>query len=121
MVSQLPVVCLLKRHQGTTCENKIIVVSIYRWPSALAGVVLGGVSLSMIPFVNTMLLLMLPMGCLGFGLGMVESSVLPQLAHLVDLRHKAAYGTVYAIGDVSMNLGSALGSLLLIILLFIDF
>uniref|UniRef100_T1JNZ6 Major facilitator superfamily (MFS) profile domain-containing protein n=1 Tax=Strigamia maritima TaxID=126957 RepID=T1JNZ6_STRMM len=40
---------------------------------------------------------------------MVDSSMMPQLGYLVDLRHTSVYGGVYAIGDVAFCLGFAIG------------
>lgn len=40
---------------------------------------------------------------------MVDSSMMPQLGYLVDIRHSAVYGSVYAIGDVAFCLGFAIG------------
>jgi DHA1 family solute carrier family 18 vesicular amine transporter 1/2 len=49
------------------------------------------------------------MAALGFGIGMVDSSMMPQLGYLVDIRHSAVYGGVYAIGDIAFCLGFAVG------------
>ena len=49
------------------------------------------------------------MACLGFGIGMVDSSMMPELGFLVDIRHSAVYGGVYAIGDIAFCLGFAVG------------
>lgn len=46
---------------------------------------------------------------MGFAIGMVDSSMMPQLGYLVDIRHTAVYGSVYAIGDVAFCLGFAIG------------
>lgn len=43
---------------------------------------------------------------------MVDSSMMPQLGYLVDIRHTAVYGSVYAIGDVAFCLGFAIGYIL---------
>lgn len=40
---------------------------------------------------------------------MVDSSMMPELGYLVDIRHSAVYGSVYAIGDVAFCLGFAVG------------
>ncbi|CAB1312597.1 unnamed protein product [Coregonus sp. 'balchen'] len=42
-------------------------------------------------------------------LGMVDSSMMPIMGYLVDLRHVSVYGTVYAIADVAFCMGFALG------------
>ena len=53
--------------------------------------------------------LIIPMAGLGLAIGMVDSSMMPQLGYLVDLRHTAVYGSVYSIGDVAFCLGFAVG------------
>jgi DHA1 family solute carrier family 18 vesicular amine transporter 1/2 len=53
--------------------------------------------------------LLFPNAGLGFAIGMVDSSMMPQLGYLVDIRHAAVYGSVYAIGDVAFCLGFAIG------------
>ena len=52
------------------------------------------------------------MAALGFGIGMVDSSMMPQLGFLVDIRHAAVYGGVYAIGDIAFCMGFAVGKIL---------
>lgn len=49
------------------------------------------------------------MAALGFGIGMVDSSMMPQLGYLVDIRHSSVYGGVYAIGDIAFCMGFAVG------------
>ena len=49
------------------------------------------------------------MGALGFGIGMVDSSMMPELGYIVDIRHSSVYGGVYAIGDIAFCLGFAVG------------
>lgn len=53
----------------------------------------------------------MPNAGLGFAIGMVDSSMMPELGYLVDIRHTAVYGSVYAIGDVAFCLGFAIGKL----------
>lgn len=43
--------------------------------------------------------------------GMVDSSMMPIMGHLVDLRHTSVYGSVYAIADVAFCMGFAIGKL----------
>lgn len=43
--------------------------------------------------------------------GMVDSSMLPTMGRLVDLRHTSVYGNVYAIADVAFSLDFAIGML----------
>lgn len=40
---------------------------------------------------------------------MVDSSMMPIMGYLVDLRHVSVYGSVYAIADVAFCMGYALG------------
>lgn len=53
--------------------------------------------------------LIIPNAGLGFAIGMVDSSMMPELGFLVDIRHAAVYGSVYAIGDTAFCLGYAVG------------
>lgn len=53
--------------------------------------------------------LILPNAGLGFAIGMVDSCMMPELGYLVDIRHSAVYGSVYALGDVAFCLGFAIG------------
>lgn len=41
--------------------------------------------------------------------GMVDSSMMPMLGYLVDIRHTSTYGNVYAIGDVAFCVGFTMG------------
>jgi len=80
-----------------------------RWKAALIGLAVIGVSLMFIPFATRPPQLIIPMGGLGFAIGMVDSSMMPELGNLVDLRHSSVYGGVYAIGDVAFCVGFAVG------------
>ena len=42
---------------------------------------------------------------------MVDAALMPMLALLVETRHVAVYGSVYAIAQVSVSLGFALGKI----------
>lgn len=42
---------------------------------------------------------------------MVDSSLMPIMGYLVDLRHTSVYGSVYAIADVAFCMGFAIGML----------
>lgn len=63
--------------------------------------------------------LIIPNAGLGFAIGMVDSSMMPELGYLVDIRHSAVYGSVYAIGDVAFCLGFAIGNTYL--LFFVEY
>ncbi|XP_017783428.1 PREDICTED: synaptic vesicular amine transporter [Nicrophorus vespilloides] len=80
-----------------------------RWLAALLGLVIIGVSLICIPMAKSINDLIIPNAGLGFAIGMVDSSMMPELGFLVDIRHSAVYGSVYAIGDIAFCLGFAIG------------
>ncbi|XP_071051011.1 synaptic vesicular amine transporter isoform X2 [Onthophagus taurus] len=80
-----------------------------RWLAALLGLVIIGVCLMCIPLAKSINDLIIPNAGLGFAIGMVDSSMMPELGFLVDIRHSAVYGSVYAIGDVAFCLGFAVG------------
>lgn len=80
-----------------------------RWLAALIGLVTIGICLMCIPLATNINHLIVPNAGLGFAIGMVDSSMMPELGFLVDIRHSAVYGSVYAIGDVAFCLGFAIG------------
>ena len=63
-----------------------------------------------VPFATDPKQLIIPMAGIGFAIGMVDSSMMPELGNLVDLRHSSVYGGVYAIGDVAFCVGFAVGN-----------
>lgn len=80
-----------------------------RWLASLLGLIIIGICLMCIPMAHNMNHLIVPNAGLGFAIGMVDSSMMPELGYLVDIRHTAVYGSVYAIGDVAFCLGFAIG------------
>ncbi|CAH1389917.1 unnamed protein product [Nezara viridula] len=80
-----------------------------RWLATLLGLIVIGICLMCIPLAHNINHLIIPNAGLGFAIGMVDSSMMPQLGYLVDIRHTAVYGSVYAIGDVAFCLGYAIG------------
>jgi len=80
-----------------------------RWKAALVGLAIIGMALILIPFADRPHELIIPMAGLGFAIGMVDSSMMPELGNLVDLRHSSVYGGVYAIGDIAFCVGFAVG------------
>ncbi|XP_018019149.1 synaptic vesicular amine transporter-like isoform X2 [Hyalella azteca] len=77
--------------------------------ASFLGLMLSGLSLILIPNCTTKWHLIFPTAGLGFAIGMVDSSMMPELGYLVDLRHSHIYGSVYSIGDVAFCLGFFLG------------
>merc|ERR1712117_533314 len=80
-----------------------------RWKASLVGLAIIGVALILVPMATRQSQLIISMAGLGFAIGMVDSSMMPELGNLVDLRHSSVYGGVYAIGDVAFCLGFAIG------------
>jgi len=80
-----------------------------RWLASFIGLSMIGLALIFVPFATRPNHLIIPMAALGFGIGMVDSSMMPQLGYLVDIRHSAVYGGVYAIGDIAFCMGFAVG------------
>jgi len=80
-----------------------------RWRASLVGLAIIGIALILVPMATKPSQLIIPMAGLGFAIGMVDSSMMPELGNLVDLRHSAVYGGVYAIGDVAFCVGFAVG------------
>lgn len=80
-----------------------------RWLCALIGMVMVGISVICVPFASNIYGLIVPNFGVGFAIGMVDSSMMPIMGYLVDLRHVSVYGSVYAIADVAFCMGFALG------------
>ncbi|XP_074081308.1 chromaffin granule amine transporter [Macrotis lagotis] len=80
-----------------------------RWLCSLIGMLVVGTSLLCVPLAQNIFGLIGPNGGLGFAIGMVDSSMMPIMGHLVDLRHTSVYGSVYAIADVAFCMGFAIG------------
>ncbi|XP_059783024.1 chromaffin granule amine transporter isoform X1 [Balaenoptera ricei] len=80
-----------------------------RWLCSLIGMVVVGTSLLCVPLAHNIFGLIGPNAGLGFSIGMVDSSMMPIMGHLVDLRHAPVYGSVYAIADVAFCMGFAIG------------
>ncbi|XP_077206007.1 synaptic vesicular amine transporter [Paroedura picta] len=80
-----------------------------RWLSALIGMVVVGISILCVPLAKNIYGLIAPNFGVGFAIGMVDSSMMPIMGYLVDLRHVSVYGSVYAIADVAFCMGFALG------------
>ena len=55
--------------------------------------------------------LTLPHFGLGLGLGVVDSSLMPLLAKLVEDRHVGAYGSVFAVSQTAVSLAYGIGPL----------
>ncbi|XP_066570479.1 chromaffin granule amine transporter [Amia ocellicauda] len=80
-----------------------------RWLCSMIGMMIVGISLLCVPFAKNIYGLIGPNGGLGFAIGMVDSSMMPIMGYLVDIRHASVYGSVYAIADVAFCMGFAIG------------
>ncbi|XP_078420784.1 synaptic vesicular amine transporter isoform X3 [Cetorhinus maximus] len=83
-----------------------------RWLCSLLGMIIVGISIVCVPLAKNIYGLIVPNFGVGFAIGMVDSSMMPIMGYLVDLRHVSVYGSVYAIADVAFCMGFALGTLL---------
>ncbi|OAF67924.1 hypothetical protein A3Q56_04319, partial [Intoshia linei] len=81
-----------------------------RWCAAIMGFSICATAFYIIPLSVTSYMVAIFYGIFGFGLGLIESSLMPIMAHLVDIRHDNFYGSVYAIADNSFNLAFSLGN-----------
>lgn len=75
----------------------------------MIGLLIIGCSLLIIPLASRVDHLILPNGLIGLAIGMVDSTMMPMLGYLVDIRHTSVYGSVYAIGDVAFCASFAFG------------
>ncbi|XP_030842211.1 synaptic vesicular amine transporter isoform X1 [Strongylocentrotus purpuratus] len=80
-----------------------------RWLVSMIGMIIGGIAMMLIPLSQNVPHLIGPNFFVGFGVGMVDASMMPIMGHLVDIRHVSVYGSVYAIADVAFCLGFAVG------------
>nr|AKN21539.1 slc18a-4 [Schmidtea mediterranea] len=100
--------CSLSYLMGTNVFGPIG-VKIGRWLTTMIGMVIIGICLICIPFATTISHLIVPSFGMGFAIGMVDSSMMPIMGYLVDIRHVSVYGSVYAIADVAFCVGFAIG------------
>uniref|UniRef100_A0A672YFU3 Solute carrier family 18 member A1 n=1 Tax=Sphaeramia orbicularis TaxID=375764 RepID=A0A672YFU3_9TELE len=78
-----------------------------RWICVIAGT--NPTCCVQVPFASSIYGLIGPNGGLGFAIGMVDSSMMAIMGYLVDIRHASVYGSVYAIADVALCMGFAIG------------
>ncbi|XP_039277544.1 synaptic vesicular amine transporter-like [Nilaparvata lugens] len=87
----------------------LIAYRLGRWRVATAAMLLVGVSAVLVPSAKTMSGLIAPHFGLGLGIGIVDAALVPLLANIVDTRHSAHYGSIYALQQTSVSLAYALG------------
>ncbi|KAG8441086.1 hypothetical protein GDO86_006725 [Hymenochirus boettgeri] len=93
------------------CTNLFGILShkLGRWLCTFLGMIIVGISLLCVPLAVNIYGLIGPNAGIGIALGMVDSSIIPIMGYLVDLRHTSVYGGIYAISDIALCLGFALG------------
>lgn len=83
-----------------------------QWLIAAIGLAMEGISCMILPFCKQYGLVILPLCILCFGIALVDTAILPLMAHLVDVRHVSVYGSVYAIADISYSAAYAVGPII---------
>lgn len=83
-----------------------------QWLIAAIGLTLEGISCMILPFCRTFEAVIIPLCILCFGIALVDTAILPLMAHLVDVRHVSVYGSVYAIADISYSMAYAIGPII---------
>lgn len=84
----------------------------HQWIFFMLGLFLEAAACLWIPFITNYFVLILPICVITFGYGLIDSTVLPTVAYLVDTRHSSEYGTVYSIVDISYSVCYAFGPMI---------
>ncbi|XP_076317026.1 synaptic vesicular amine transporter-like isoform X2 [Tachypleus tridentatus] len=82
-----------------------------RWLAASVSLLVVGVCAIGVPLATRMVHLIVPHFGLGLGIGITDAALMPLLAHVVDTRHVAMYGTVYSIVQVAVSLAYSVAPL----------
>ncbi|XP_069695147.1 synaptic vesicular amine transporter-like [Periplaneta americana] len=83
-----------------------------RWRVAVSAMMLVGLSSVLVPSAGSVSQLAVPHFGLGLGIGVVDAALVPLLASLMDSRHSAHYGSVYALQQMAVSLAYSLGPLI---------
>uniref|UniRef100_A0A8C1AVQ2 Solute carrier family 18 member 2 n=1 Tax=Cyprinus carpio carpio TaxID=630221 RepID=A0A8C1AVQ2_CYPCA len=78
-------------------------------PASISYLIGTNIFAVLVPLAKDIYGLIVPNFGVGFAIGMVDSSMMPIMGYLVDLRHVSVYGSVYAIADVAFCMGFAFG------------
>ncbi|XP_054464234.1 synaptic vesicular amine transporter-like [Anoplopoma fimbria] len=79
------------------------------WLCSLLGMILVGITTISFGFSKNIYHVLVLNAIVGFSVGTVDSSIMPLMGNLVDLRYVPVYGTVYAIADVAVCIGFSVG------------
>ncbi|XP_055080001.1 chromaffin granule amine transporter [Periophthalmus magnuspinnatus] len=82
-----------------------------RWLCSMIGMILTGLSFLFAALAKSFYAVIGAVAVTGMSMGMVEVSLLPVLAHLVDIRHVSVYGNVFTVCEVAVRLGFFVGPL----------
>lgn len=96
---------------GTNCFA-VISLKVGRYKVALLSLLLVGLCCLGVTYAHQMLDLVLPHFGLGLGIGIIDSSLMPLLAMLVETRHVAEYGSVFAIAQTAVAIAYGIGPLI---------
>lgn len=83
-----------------------------RWCTAMVSMIVVGLCAITIPLSTHVLQLAVPHFGLGLGIGIIDASLMPMMAYIVDSRYVALYGSVYAIAQVAVCTAYSIGPLL---------
>ncbi|XP_060883008.1 synaptic vesicular amine transporter-like [Labrus mixtus] len=79
------------------------------WLCASIGMITAGITTISFRFSKNIYHLLVLNAFIGFSIGTVDSTIMPLMGRLVDIRHRPVYGSVYAIADVAICIGFCVG------------
>ncbi|XP_067427006.1 synaptic vesicular amine transporter-like [Thunnus thynnus] len=80
-----------------------------RWLCAFIGMILLGITTISFGFSKNIYHVIALNASVSFSVGIVDSSIMPLMGYLVDLKYMPVYGTVYAIADATVCIGFSVG------------
>ncbi|CAK8687983.1 unnamed protein product [Clavelina lepadiformis] len=94
--------------------NLINFVPLMSWRGLvpILGFVVSCVGLISLPFSSSFFATFGSTLVLGFGTGLTDGIIFPDMATLVDIRHTSGYGSIYALADIAINVGLIAGPFL---------
>jgi MFS transporter, DHA1 family, solute carrier family 18 (vesicular amine transporter), member 1/2 len=78
----------------------------------IAGLLIISIALPVMTVMPNIWSLVIILAIMGFGIGVVDASSLPQLADAVEQRYPGSFGAVFSLGDVALSIGYVIGPLL---------
>ncbi|XP_044138712.1 chromaffin granule amine transporter-like [Bufo gargarizans] len=110
---QLGLVFIFSSTMYLLCTNLFgsLAYKMGRWLCAFLGMIVMGIGLFLLPLASNIYGLIGPMAALGLSFGMVDTSISPIMGQLVDLRHTSVYGGIYAVLNIALCVGFAVGPL----------